>query len=55
MINAIIIMVLGVIITRIYKIYKNGGITDFSTEMYEIGINLFLSFTFFTFFMIILT
>jgi ATP-dependent protease HslVU (ClpYQ) peptidase subunit len=54
MVNAIAIMVLIAVATRIYKIRQNGGVTDIATEVFEIGSHLILSFIFFGFFMFIL-
>jgi hypothetical protein len=54
MVNAIALMILIVAVTRIYKIYKNGGVTDISTEVYEFGSHLIASFILFGFFMFIL-
>ena len=37
MVTGIATLILMVIGTRVYKIYKNGGVTDMATEVYEAG------------------
>jgi branched-subunit amino acid transport protein AzlD len=39
----IILILVIVILTRIYKIRKNGGVTDIATEVYEAGLHFILS------------
>jgi hypothetical protein len=53
MVNAIAIMILIAVVTRIYKIYKNGGVTDIGIEVYEVGSHLIASFILFGIFMTI--
>lgn len=53
MLNAIAIIVLIVITTRVYKIYKNGGKTDIYTEMLYAGTHFTFAFIAFAIFMII--
>ena len=55
MLNAIAIMILIVIGTRVYKIYKNGSVTNVATEVYEVGSHLITSFIIFGIFMFILS
>lgn len=55
MLNAIAIMILIVVGTRIYKIHKNGGVTDISTEVYEVGSHLITSCIVFIILMFILS
>jgi hypothetical protein len=43
MVTGIIIIILIVIGTRVYKIYKNGGVTDVATEVFEGGSHLIMS------------
>ena len=47
MVNGIAVMILVVIGTRVYKIYKNGGTTDVATEVFEAGSHLIMSFIIF--------
>ena len=44
MVTGIIIIILIVIGTRVYKIHKNGGVTDVATEVFEGGLHLIISF-----------
>ena len=55
MLNAIAIIVLIVIGTRINSIRKNGGVTNVATEVYEAGSHLIASFIVFGIFMFILS
>lgn len=55
MLNAIAIMILIVVGTRIYRIHKNGNVTDVATEVYEVGSHLITSFIIFGIFMFILS
>jgi hypothetical protein len=43
MVNGIAVMILVVIGTRVYKIYKNGGVTDVATEVFEAGSHFIMS------------
>jgi hypothetical protein len=47
MVNAIAIMILIVVSTRMYKIFKNGGITDIRTEILHVGLHLTSAFILF--------
>jgi hypothetical protein len=53
MVNAIAIMILIVIATRIYKISKNGGITNLRTEVLYAGTHFVFAFVAFAVFMAI--
>lgn len=53
MVNAIAIMILIVVATRIYKIYKNGGVTDIRTELLYAGTHFVFAFIAFAIFMMI--
>lgn len=55
MLNTIAIMVLIVIATRVCKIYKNGGVTNVATEVYEAGSHMIASSIIFGIFMFILS
>jgi len=52
MINAIMILVLIVVATRVYNIYKNGGKTDIYTEVLQGGSQLICSLAVFIILMI---
>jgi hypothetical protein len=43
MTTGIITILICVILTRIYKIRKNGGVTDIATEVFEAGSHFILS------------
>jgi hypothetical protein len=43
MFTGFIIISIFVILTRIYKIYKNNGVTDIQTEVFEVGSHLISS------------
>jgi hypothetical protein len=53
MVNAIAIMILIVMATRVYKIYKNGGVTDIYTEVLYAGTHFVFAFITFTIFMML--
>lgn len=43
MTTGIITILICVALTRIYKIRKNGGVTNIVTEVYETGLHLIVS------------
>jgi hypothetical protein len=43
MLSGFITITIIVALTRIYKIYKNGGVTDIQTEVFEAGSHMVAS------------